>query len=175
MMAEAFRECRMGELEKGDSTAHNITLSLRPITEHDLTFLDQWMHNIHAERYMSRCRPRADSVQVVWYAILVDNDAIGTVWLEKSRADSPVATLGILIGRPDLLGKGIGRSVIEMAIRHASPILHCTIVELNVRCDNHRAIACYQYCGFQVVGKGVKRGTDGSTITYLTMQRTEQK
>ena len=151
-------------------------VSLRPLARADLTLYPAWLTAVDAEHYMSRFYPRCwnggDPIQVpdtAWYAILAGGEAAGSVWVEAEEGEPGAARLGILIRRPDLLGRGIGRRTIALAIAQARPRLGFGCVRLNVRQDNARTIACYRACGLTVVGQHVKQGEAGP-VPYLVME-----
>ncbi|NLH48320.1 MAG: GNAT family N-acetyltransferase [Myxococcales bacterium] len=151
-------------------------ITLRPFTREDLPALDGWCKTIDAWRYLSRCVPRrfnrrslpADEAYQ-WSVIVVDGTAVGTVWLEKEEAG--IVRLGILIGREDLLGQGIGRAAIDLAIRTAPADFSLARVRLHVRKNNARAIACYRACGFRQTGEGCKLDPQGESIEFLEMEK----
>jgi RimJ/RimL family protein N-acetyltransferase len=58
---------------------------------------------------------------------------VGTVWIERESTECRTATLGIMIGREDKFGKGIGRKAIQAAIDQAKNRMSFKSVELNVR------------------------------------------
>jgi RimJ/RimL family protein N-acetyltransferase len=90
-------------------------ISLRPFAMQDLPQYERWQEEIHASQYMTRFYPHAFNEEgstfsdlYRWYIILANGEQVGTVWLEKGYLNDEVATLGILIGVRDHLGKGIG-------------------------------------------------------------------
>jgi RimJ/RimL family protein N-acetyltransferase len=153
-------------------------ISLRPFTSCDLETCEKWARDIEAEQFQSRYYPRSFNGKDIsgndllrcWYIILVDDEEVGTVWLEKNTADAVVGILGIMIGRKEKFGKGIGRIAIFQAIEQARDQLGYCSVELNVRKGNIRAIACYQHCGFVAIREGIKISKDGKEVPYQTMK-----
>lgn len=152
-------------------------ISLRQFATEDLQTYKNWRDLIDARQYMSRFYPRAFGGGEVenpgiyeWYMIAADGVDVGTIWLEKEKPHSTVVTLGIIIGAQDRLGIGIGRKTIPLAIKQARTTLGFEAVRLNVRKINARAIACYKYCGFQVVNEGNKTNPAGKAIPFLEMQ-----
>ncbi|MCK5842267.1 MAG: GNAT family N-acetyltransferase, partial [Candidatus Sabulitectum sp.] len=63
------------------------------------------------------------------------------MWVDRR---CPGDTLEIIIGRPGILGKGIGRRSISIAMQEAVRILGITRVRLTVRKANERAIRAYR-------------------------------
>ena len=154
----------------------SMNVTLRDFTAADIEPCEQWAQAINVRQYQSRHHPRAfDGEHVLgdglrsWFVIVVDGEDVGTVWLEKVRPDDDVAILGIMLGRNDLLGKGIGREAIRLAIDRSRCELHYSAVELSVRKDNPRAISCYRRCGFAIRGEGVKRTDDGQDVPFYSM------
>lgn len=126
---------------------------------------------------MSRWYPRGFNGHSVdadplfrWFVIVHDGVDVGTVWLEREAGSPDEVRLGIMIGKCELLGKGIGRRAIEQALLATQSVWPITKVRLNVRRDNTRAIACYTACGFRAVGEGVKTSGDGARIKFITME-----
>jgi len=77
--------------------------------------------------------------------------------------------LGILLGRQDKLGRGIGTKAIPLAIKQSQQVLAFKSVELNVRKTNVRAIACYKHCGFAIVGEEQKVSKEEEKISFFKM------
>ena len=153
-------------------------LSLRPFTSSDIESCQLWAEAIAFQQYQSRYTPRSfntgngsfNAALCAWYIIVVDGEDAGTVWLEKETPEDEVAVLGIMLGREDRFGKGIGRQAIRQAIRQARWRLAFRSVELHVRAGNARAIACYRKCGFVMVWEGTKLGKNGCRIPFRIMK-----
>jgi RimJ/RimL family protein N-acetyltransferase len=147
-------------------------IELRPAGEDDLPRIDTWAQSIEADRFMSRHRPDP-ACAVLWKIIVADGADIGTAWLEQ-RAESPEAIfLGIFIGDPRWLSRGVGRAAIMKLLDEARARVGTVSVRLNVRANNARAIACYTSCGFVLTSSSVKTGQDGIAIPIITMQLAE--
>jgi len=151
-------------------------VALREFTTDDLELLTAWANRIQSDQYMSRYLPERKTSDLasgerslLWYVIQVDREDFGSIWLEREHRSAEYI-LGILVGEENLFGKGIGERAIKLALsqgRKATPIEK---VCLNVRLDNQRAIACYQKCGFEISGYGVKQGVDGGELPYARME-----
>jgi len=155
-------------------------VEIRELTQDDLQWIPIWYANINAEQFTSRLYPRPfvednsrlpDRDSVAWFVILVEGRPAGHVWLEIDCQETSTAILGILLGDPDLFGRGIGRKAIELARPAARERLKFQRVKLSVRKNNLRAIACYERCGFRIVGEGTKQSDDVEPIDYYTMER----
>jgi RimJ/RimL family protein N-acetyltransferase len=153
------------------------SVTIREKRADDWPLIQRWAEQIGWSQYMSRICPHTfapgsfpNRENVCWYVIVVDGRDVGTIWLEKETADADTAVLGILIGDPNLHGRGLGRRAIPLAIADAGDRLRFARVELHTRLSNRRAIACYRRCGFRVASEGEKVFPDGSRMPYCTMQ-----
>ena len=154
-------------------------LSLRRFEEDDLSQLHGWSNAVGSYKYMQKVTPlnfhepgdlKKWGTDFVWYAILLDNRAIGGVWVDRRRPGDEVGILGIIIGRPDVLGRGIGRRAIGMAVERAVRILHLTRIRLTVRQANERAVRSYRSVGFTVSGEGSTVLPDGTSVPFYRME-----
>jgi RimJ/RimL family protein N-acetyltransferase len=144
-------------------------IQLRTASPGDIPAIETWAQAIDAERLMSRYLP--DQAQAVrWDIVIVDGNEVGTIWMERKIGLPQVVFLGILIGQPELLGKGIGHAVISKVIADVRAIEDRISIRLNVRATNTRAIACYRKCGFVQIALGHKVGSGGALIPVITMQ-----
>ena len=87
--------------------------------------------------------------------ILADDQPVGAIRLHSlSHADRRARlALGLFSGR--FLGRGIGRRAIALTLDHAFGPMGLNRVDLRVLAYNHRAIRCYEACGFR--HEGVER------------------
>ena len=154
-------------------------LSLRRFEQNDLPYLPIWSGAVGSYKYMQKVTPLNYSSpsdfskwgdEFVWYAILLDGDPIGGVWVDRRRPGDFIGILGIIIGRPDVLGRGIGRRAISMAIENAVKILGVSRVRLTVRQANERAVRSYRSVGFIISGEGITALPDGSSVPFFRME-----
>ncbi|NWL89013.1 MULTISPECIES: GNAT family N-acetyltransferase [unclassified Paenibacillus] len=80
-------------------------------------------------------------------------DYIGQIDLIRIDWQNRSASLGIVIGRKDLLGQGIGREAIHLLKQFVFQSLNLNRLELEVYDYNERAYRCYRSCGFQEEGR----------------------
>ncbi|MNE09548.1 putative ribosomal N-acetyltransferase YdaF [compost metagenome] len=78
---------------------------------------------------------------------------IGQIDLHKLNWLNRSATLGIVIGRKDCLGKGYGREAITLMQGFVFETLNLNRLELEVYDYNERAYRCYTSCGFKEEGR----------------------
>jgi RimJ/RimL family protein N-acetyltransferase len=152
-------------------------ITLRPFLAKDLDLLPAWSKAMGLGDYMSRHRPLDQAAVehdpahgLLWFVILVDGYEAGAIWLEPGGVTGQ-RILGVFLGQKELLGQGIGSRAIRLAVaalRKTDPAAEQVV--LNVRESNARAIACYQSCGFQTIGSGLKSLASGGTLAFLRMQ-----
>ncbi len=148
-------------------------VTLRPVAAGDQPSIDRWAR--FAADHMSRTHPFAKAADrhdpesgLHWHIITADGRDVGTVWIELPTG-SCEAVLGVFLGDPSFVGRGIGAAAVELAVaefRRAHP--HLPIV-LRVRRSNARAIACYRRVGFTVAQSGVKSLPSGEVVPYYRM------
>ncbi len=159
---------RVGGPDSPADTGHIRAVTLRNFREEDLPLLDAWANDIGSERYMSRYAPVAGRV-LAWYVIQAQGRDVGTVWLEQ-ETDPREARLGIMLADPSLLGRGIGRQAIQLAIGNIAKTRSIDLIHLHAREDNARAIACYRHCGFEIIDSG-SRSAAGRAYRFWRMER----
>lgn len=91
------------------------------------------------------------------WAIEYEGEFIGSAMLHSFEHDNRRARYAVGILDAGRLGQGIGTEVTRLVLRHAFENLELHRVDLRVLAHNHRAIACYEKCGF--VREGVERET----------------
>ncbi|MBP2656616.1 MAG: GCN5-related N-acetyltransferase [Firmicutes bacterium] len=154
----------------------NVNVSLRQLFLEDLKVIEGWYAQIKGATYTSRFGPKNfngrdanEREAYSWYIIQVNVRDCGVIWLEKEEKTDDVAYLGIMIGKTDYFGKGIGKKAISLAISQSRQYLSFSKICLHVRKENTRAIRCYTTYGFYVSGEGEKSGSDGRKIEFLHM------
>jgi RimJ/RimL family protein N-acetyltransferase len=156
-----------------------MNMSLRPFEEADLAQLDSWSQAVGSYKYMQKVTPLNYSSPAdfknwgedfIWFAITLNSEAIGGVWVDRRRPGDTLGILGIIIGRASILGKGIGRRAIYIAMQEAIRILGVTRIRLTVRKANERAIRAYRSVGFEVSGEGTTMLEDGTAIPFYRME-----
>mgnify|MGYP003876716677 CR=1 FL=1 len=91
------------------------------------------------------------------YAKIIEEDgvAVGHVRLHSLSAADRKARLAIGLFGEALVGRGIGRQAVLLALDHAFGEIGLHRVDLRVLAFNERAIRCYLACGF--VHEGIER------------------
>ena len=84
------------------------------------------------------------------YAVDVPGEGcVGIGVMIEAHGWGPAPELGVVIGRRDLWGRGIGTAAVRRMLAIASDCGWPT-VRLTTLADNFRAIRCYQRCGFKI-------------------------
>ena len=120
-------------------------LALRPFSIRDHAQLERWAENIQSSGYMARFKP--DTAALVWNVIVCKGQDVGSVWLERTEQPDE-ARLGILLGEPALLGRGIGRKAILLTIEAVTRVHPLRLITLNVRESNERGISVMNTAAF---------------------------
>lgn len=112
--------------------------------------------------YLSRIYPDYDKV-IKWCYINVDNNNIGSVWLET--VDKDTVKLGIFIADEEYRNNGYGTKAIDSVLCIAKDKGYKNVT-LNVRTNNIRAYGLYQKLGFVEI----KRYTKENGIDVFLMK-----
>ncbi|HHY95787.1 MAG TPA: GNAT family N-acetyltransferase [Firmicutes bacterium] len=78
---------------------------------------------------------------------------VGSVGLHGIDYRNRHAEIGIVIGREDLLGQGLGAEAIRLVLGFAFDFLNLQKVNIRTYEYNERALRCYRRCGFQEEGR----------------------
>ena len=124
-----------------------------------------WINDPEINQYLGRQGSTIETT-VNWYrtrpsmietdrtfAIWIDSQHVGSCGIHSINIQDEHASLGILIGKSDLLSKGIGTNAMRAMCIHAFSDLGLRKLWLHVVSHNHRGIRCYEKCGFKKVGR----------------------
>ena len=140
---------------------------LRPLEEVDAVACHPWLNDPEVRRALAlratpmtevrsrewiRCLdPRRDQVFAI---VTVEGDLyVGNCGLHDIDAVDRHATLGIVIGRKDRWGQGLGAETVTLLCRHAFATLNLHKVCLSCYATNERALRLYARAGFTVEGR----------------------
>jgi aminoglycoside 6'-N-acetyltransferase len=145
-------------------------LGFRPLTHGDLPLVDRWLHTEHVRRWWP---PDPDLEAHYGPAlagedptridlVLEDGRAVGLIqsyvvvdypdWEQLVEVGPGVAGVDILLGEPDVVGRGLGPRVLaEYASRivFADPAVHACVAGVDVR--NERSLRAFGKAGFRPV------------------------
>ena len=109
-----------------------------PVTPEDM--------NSYHERYIDGQRSRALTMTDV-------DEVVGYITLRTPADDTTEQRLGFVIVDDSKRGRGLGKSLVSMAVKYAFETLGATKVSLGVFENNPSAIHCYEAAGFLRVSR----------------------
>ena len=89
--------------------------------------------------------------EAIGYLQFYPLDGEGFSEYQYERRDLTVFGIDQFIGKPELWGRGIGRSFIKLICGYLRDSRGAGAVVLDPHADNTRAIRCYEACGFRKV------------------------
>ena len=110
---------------------------------------------VDTEEFLSRMLQSSHNAYNFVIADAEDESYIGQMDMFRVDWRLRQGELGIVIGRKDLRGQGIGQEALELMQQFAFRTLGMERLEIEVHMDNQPALACYRRSGF--VLEGVKR------------------
>lgn len=141
-------------------------MKLRAIERADLPTFVRWLNDPEITQHLTLYLPLSLAEEERWFeqqledkskhifAIETEDSAhIGNVGLHDLNWKNRNAVLGIVIGEKEYWGRGYGTDAIVTMLRFAFEELNLHRVSLIVYNHNHRAIRCYEKCGFRHEGK----------------------
>lgn len=160
---------------------------LRDYRKEDLPCIREWVNDIEITKYLSNLFIFPHTYNQTenflngilegkndYKAFIIANketeEYVGQIDLIKIDWINRVATLGIVIGNNDNLGKGYGTEAIKLMEDFVFNTLNLHKLDLLVADFNERAIACYKKCGFKEEGRiRENRFIDGKYTDTLFM------
>ena len=120
--------------------------------ETDNLSFDADSFNISPEREAKFIKRFLEDKKDTMLVALSDGQIVGNAVLEHERIPrfSHRATLSVTVLR-DFWGRGIGTALLKMIAEHAKSV-GTSVISLEVRRDNERAIALYKKCGYTDIG-----------------------
>ncbi len=151
----------------------DIPITLRPMTEHDLPMLHQWLNRPHIVEWWGGERPTLEQVQEYYlpqamaaekvtpyigmlgdkpFAYAQSYVALGAGggWWED-ETDPGVRGIDQSIADPELLGQGLGTRLVCALVDLLFSDPQVSRIQTDPAPDNLRAIRCYEKAGFQKI------------------------
>jgi RimJ/RimL family protein N-acetyltransferase len=141
---------------------------LRAFREDDLKNSLAWLNNPAVTRYLLNMRPwslveekawiertmrNEDPSAVTLVVETTDGEYVGSTGLMHIDRRNRSAEAGIVIGRPEEWGRGLGTDAMKGLLRHAFEELNLHRVSLRVYSFNERAMRSYAKLGFVEEGR----------------------
>jgi aminoglycoside 6'-N-acetyltransferase Ib len=148
------------------------SVSLRPMTEHDLPLLHDWLNRPHIVEWWGGERPSTEEVRAHYMPRVLAKERVtpyiallgdfpfayaqsyvamgwGGDWWED-ETDPGVRGIDQAIGEADLLGKGLGTKLVRTLVNTLFQDPSVTKVQTDPAPTNLRAIRCYEKAGFRI-------------------------
>lgn len=137
---------------------------LRPIEREDLPTFVRWINDPEVTEFLLLEPPMSLDDEEAWYAhVLKAKDKVFSIETKDGKLIGNIGTvdldwmnrkteIGIMIGEKDHWSRGYGADAITSFIRHLFDELNLNRVELFADSTNHRALKCYERCGFRYEG-----------------------
>lgn len=166
-----FREEDLGAIHawvNNENITKNLGFQVFPQTrEESRAFLDRQLHKAGAPR---------EGIFVISLKGDPSLEYVGSVGLHAIDSRNRSCELGIVIGREDLLGQGLGHEAIRLTLGFAFGFLNMHKVNLRVFEYNERGQRCYRSCGFIEEGRiRDQRYYDGRYWSEIIMGITESE
>jgi aminoglycoside 6'-N-acetyltransferase Ib len=167
-------------------------VTLRPMTEHDLPMLHDWLNRPHIIEWWGgeSARPSLEDVYAKYMPRVLAKESVtpyiamlgqvpigyaqsyialgcGGGWWED-ETDPGVRGIDQSLAYPELLGKGLGTSLVRRLVETLFEDSSVTKIQTDPAPTNLRAIRCYQKAGFRIIRNIVT--PDGSAI-YMRHER----
>jgi RimJ/RimL family protein N-acetyltransferase len=141
---------------------------LRAYREDDLKNSIAWLNNGGVTRFLLHMRPwsiveerawieramrNEDPANVALVVETADGEYVGAIALMQIDQRNRNAEAGIVIGRPEDWGRGLGTEAMLLLLRHAFEELNLHRVMLRVYTFNERGIRSYKRLGFEEEGR----------------------
>ena len=154
-----------------------MSVTLRPLREADLRCIYDWQRDpdlydhLVGERREVNWEEAREWMVRHWlpqgrdrrYALCVDREMVGCVYLLADDDAPAEPAFHIFIGDATRRGQGIGRAALAAALRAAFEDLRVDAVRLEVLADNTTARRIYQTAGFQQTGRRAVTKRRGGT------------
>jgi RimJ/RimL family protein N-acetyltransferase len=141
---------------------------LRAYREDDLKNTVAWLNNPVVTRYLQNMRPWSIVEERAWLERVMrnedpssltlvvetmDGEYVGAAGLMHIDGRNRSGEAGIVIGRPEDWGRGLGTEALLLLLRHAFEEMNLHRVMLRVYTFNERAIRSYKKIGFEEEGR----------------------
>ena len=174
-----------GYRKEGASGDREGEVSLRPIEAGDTPLIVKWRNNprvranfVYREIFTPETHERwirehiEGARDVVQWIVRLADRPVGSVYFRDIDRQTGRAEYGIFLGEDDAVGRGIGNTAIELALRCAAEELGLKHIVLRVFSDNVPAIRSYEHAGFRVTKvMSAVRCSDGEEGEMLFMER----
>ena len=157
-------------------------VTIRPITYDDTENIVKWRNSESVNsRFIDRrlftkesheawLKKYVETGKVAQFIILLDGEAVGSVYLRDIDPDKKEAEYGIFIGEESARGKGVGTKSAKLILKYAFEELNLEEICLRVFKDNPGAVRSYEKAGFKKIDRVDTLNIDGETLEVIFME-----
>ena len=157
-------------------------VTIRPITYDDTENIVKWRNSEYVNsRFIDRrlftkesheawLKNYVETGKVAQFIILLDGEAVGSVYLRDIDPDKKEAEYGIFIGEESARGKGVGTKSAKLILKYAFEELNLEKIFLRVFKDNPGAVRSYEKAGFKKIDRVDTLNIDGETLEVIFME-----
>ena len=157
-------------------------VTIRPITYDDTENIVKWRNSEYVNsRFIDRrlftkesheawLKNYVETGKVAQFIILLDGEAVGSVYLRDIDPDKKEAEYGIFIGEESARGKGVGTKSAKLILKYAFEELNLEKIFLRVFEDNPGAVRSYEKAGFKKIDRVDTLNIDGETLEVIFME-----
>ena len=157
-------------------------VTIRPITYDDTENIIKWRNSEYVNsRFIDRrlftkesheawLKNFVETGKVAQFIILLDGEAVGSVYLRDIDADKKEAEYGIFIGEESARGKGVGTKSAKLILKYAFEELGLKNIFLRVLKNNPGAVRSYEKAGFKKIDRVDSLIIDGETLEVIFME-----
>ena len=140
-------------------------ITLREYKSNDAKTVVSWLKDEYAFRQWCADRYEnfpitADDMNALYsngdvlpFAFCIGNEVAGHFIIRYPNENRDEVRLGFVIVDDKKRGHGLGKKMIQFALKYAAENLHAKIVSLGVFENNPGALKCYKSCGFREVSQ----------------------
>ncbi|MBO4783425.1 MAG: GNAT family N-acetyltransferase [Lachnospiraceae bacterium] len=157
-------------------------VTIRPITYDDTENIIKWRNSEYVNsRFIDRrlftkesheawLKNFVETGKVAQFIILLDGEAVGSVYLRDIDPDTKEAEYGIFIGEESARGKGVGTKSAKLILKYAFEELGLKKIFLRVLKNNPGAVRSYEKAGFKKIDRVDTLTVDGETLEVIFME-----
>lgn len=157
-------------------------VTIRPITYDDTENIVKWRNSEYVNsRFIDRrlftkesheawLKTYVEAGKAAQFIILLNGEAVGSVYLRDIDPDKKEAEYGIFIGEESARGKGVGTKSAKLILKYAFEELGLKKIFLRVFKDNPGAVRSYEKAGFKIIDRVDTLTIDGETLEVIFME-----
>ncbi len=161
------------------------SVSIRPINYGDTENIIKWRNSDYVrchfiyqalftkESHENWMKNMVETGKVAQFIILLDSEAVGSVYLRDIDKEEKSAEYGIFIGEENARGKGVGTESARLILKYAFEEAGLEHIFLRVFADNPGAIKSYEKAGFKRNGQieNVQIGDHLQEVIFMSLEK----